>query len=57
MGRETINSSDDPILKQDMPAALHRVESAAKLLEEASSLLKADPYSQPARSVQVTLVY
>ncbi|XP_069941010.1 vinculin-like isoform X11 [Cherax quadricarinatus] len=49
VGRETINSSDDPILKQDMPAALHRVESAAKLLEEASSLLKADPYSQPAR--------
>lgn len=49
VGRETINSSDDPILKQDMPAALHRVESAAKLLEEASSLLKADPFSQPAR--------
>ncbi|XP_076039734.1 vinculin isoform X11 [Oratosquilla oratoria] len=49
VGRETINSSDDPILKQDMPAALHRVESAAKLLEEASSLLKVDPYSQPAR--------
>lgn len=49
VGRETINSSDDPILKQDMPAALNRVESAAKLLEEASSLLKADPYSQPAR--------
>ncbi|XP_045121456.1 vinculin-like isoform X7 [Portunus trituberculatus] len=49
VGRETINSSDDPILKQDMPAALHRVESASKLLEEASSLLKADPYSQPAR--------
>nr|XP_045625422.1 vinculin-like isoform X16 [Procambarus clarkii] len=49
VGRETINSSDDPILKQDMPAALHRVESAAKLLEEASSLLKSDPYSQPAR--------
>lgn len=49
VGRETINSSDDPILKQDMPAALHRVESAAKFLEEASSLLKADPYSQPAR--------
>ncbi|KAL7645024.1 UNVERIFIED_CONTAM: hypothetical protein RMT77_003394 [Armadillidium vulgare] len=32
-----------------MPAALHRVENASKLLEEASALLKADPYSQPAR--------
>ncbi|KAL7631392.1 UNVERIFIED_CONTAM: hypothetical protein RMT77_018306 [Armadillidium vulgare] len=49
VGKETINSSDDPILKQDMPAALHRVENASKLLEEASALLKADPYSQPAR--------
>ena len=32
-----------------MPAALQRVERAAKLLEEASALLKIDPYSQPAR--------
>uniref|UniRef100_T1J8S2 Vinculin n=1 Tax=Strigamia maritima TaxID=126957 RepID=T1J8S2_STRMM len=49
VGRETISSSDDAILKQDMPAALHRVESASKFLEEASSMLKADPYSGPAR--------
>uniref|UniRef100_A0A4D5R9C1 Vinculin n=1 Tax=Scolopendra viridis TaxID=118503 RepID=A0A4D5R9C1_SCOVI len=49
VGKETINSSDDPILKQDMPQALHRVESASKLLEEASAMLKADPYSGPAR--------
>ena len=32
-----------------MPSALQRVERAAKLLEEASALLKDDPYSQPAR--------
>lgn len=51
VGRETINSSDDPILKQDMPAALHRVEGASKLLEEASGMLKGDPYSGPARYV------
>ena len=51
VGRETINSSDDPILRQDMPASLVRVEQASRLLEEASSMLKADPYSQPARSV------
>lgn len=49
VGRSTIESSEDPILKQDMPAALHRVEGAAKLLEEASALLKGDPFSQPAR--------
>lgn len=49
VGRETINSSDDAILKQDMPAALIRVEGASRLLEEASSMLKADPYSGPAR--------
>ncbi|KAF2353880.1 Vinculin/alpha-catenin [Trinorchestia longiramus] len=49
VGRSTIESSEDPILKQDMPAALHRVEAAARLLEEASALLKSDPYSQPAR--------
>lgn len=49
VGRETINSSDDTILKQDMPAALHRVEDASKLLEEASAMLKLDPFSGPAR--------
>ena len=37
------------ILKQDMPSSLHRVESAARLLEDASGLLKGDPLSQPAR--------
>jgi hypothetical protein len=49
VGRETINSSDDAILKQDMPSALHRVEDASKLLEEASAMLRHDPYSGPAR--------
>ncbi|KAF2882876.1 hypothetical protein ILUMI_23388 [Ignelater luminosus] len=49
VGKETINSSDDPILRQDMPAALVRVEKSSKLLEEASAMLKHDPYSGPAR--------
>ncbi|XP_035220262.1 vinculin-like [Stegodyphus dumicola] len=49
VGRETINSSDDPIFRQEMPAALQRVEKASKLLEEASVMLGCDPYSQPAR--------
>lgn len=49
VGKETINSSDDKILKQDMPSALTRVENASQLLEEASGMLRADPYSGPAR--------
>lgn len=49
VGRETINSSDDAILRQDMPAALVRVEKSSKLLEEASGMLKQDPFSGPAR--------
>ncbi|GFW84382.1 vinculin [Trichonephila clavipes] len=50
VGRETVNSSDDVIFRQDMPNALFRVEKASKLLEEASYLLGRDPYSQPART-------
>lgn len=53
VGRETINSSDDQILKQDMPAALVRVERSSKLLEEASQMLKQDPYSSPARKTLI----
>ncbi|BES98119.1 vinculin [Nesidiocoris tenuis] len=49
VGKETISSSDDPILKHDMPSALERVEKASKYLEEASGMLKNDPYSGPAR--------
>ncbi|XP_023288082.1 vinculin isoform X7 [Orussus abietinus] len=49
VGKETINSSDDALLKQDMPSALQRVEGASRLLEEASDMLKQDPYSGPAR--------
>lgn len=32
-----------------MPTALQRVEGASRLLEEASAMLKQDPYSGPAR--------
>ncbi|KAJ2939403.1 hypothetical protein O0L34_g10834 [Tuta absoluta] len=49
VGHETIESSDDVILRQDMPSALHRVETAATLLQQASDMLRADPYSGPAR--------
>lgn len=49
VGHETIESSDDAILRHDMPGALHRVETAATLLQQASDMLRADPYSGPAR--------
>jgi vinculin len=49
VGYETVNSSDDQILKQDMPPALTRVEESSLLLLDASELLRSDPYSGPAR--------
>lgn len=49
VGYDTINSSEDQILKQDMPPALNRVEEASLLLLQASEMLRADPYSAPAR--------
>lgn len=49
VGHETIESSDDVVLRQDMPGALHRVETAATLLQQASDMLRADPFSGPAR--------
>ena len=45
-----IKNSDDAILMQDMPAALNKVEGAARLLEEASTLSKVDPLSKNARA-------
>ncbi|XP_060566163.1 vinculin-like isoform X2 [Ruditapes philippinarum] len=49
VGYDTINSSDDQILKQDMPPALRRVEESSILLLQASEMLRSDPYSAPAR--------
>lgn len=49
VGRETITGSDDEILKREMPASLTRVENASHLLEDASGMLRGDPFSGPAR--------
>ncbi|KAK3103120.1 hypothetical protein FSP39_016625 [Pinctada imbricata] len=49
VGYDTINSSEDQILKQDMPPALRRVEEASLLLLQASEMLRGDPFSAPAR--------
>jgi len=50
VGREMGETTEDGILKQDMPLAIAKVENAATLLEEASSLSKVDPYSKAART-------
>uniref|UniRef100_A0A183UTC6 Vinculin n=1 Tax=Toxocara canis TaxID=6265 RepID=A0A183UTC6_TOXCA len=49
VGYDTCHSSDDRILQDDMPPALQRVEASSRLLEDACHMLKADPYSGPAR--------
>ena len=49
VGYDTINSSEDHILKQDMPPALVRVEESSMFLIQASDLLRIDPFSGPAR--------
>lgn len=53
VGKDTINKSDDEILRADMPSSLQRVERASKLLEEAAQMLKGDPYSQQARHLLI----
>lgn len=53
VGKDTINKSDDEILRADMPNSLHRVDRASKLLEEAAIMLKNDPYSQQARHLLI----
>jgi vinculin len=53
VGYDTINSSDDQILKQDMPPALKRVEESSHLLLDASEMLRTDPYSGPARKMLI----
>ncbi|KAI8504443.1 hypothetical protein Bbelb_175610 [Branchiostoma belcheri] len=49
VAKETAETSQDVILKQEMPIAYTRVEEASHLLVDASDMLRADPYSRPAR--------
>ncbi|ESN97209.1 hypothetical protein HELRODRAFT_187353 [Helobdella robusta] len=49
VGYETINNSEDEILKQDMPPSLTRVEESCMLLVAAAEMLKDDPLSPAAR--------
>lgn len=45
VGYETVETSDDLVLKQEMPPALKRVQEACVYLEEASHILKKEPTS------------
>ena len=53
VGKETIDKSEDEILRADMPQSLQRVERASKLLEEAARVLRLEPHSQRARSLLI----
>ena len=53
VGRDTAASTDDKILKQEMPPSLERVEESAKQLYQAAMILKKDPYSQVARKMLI----
>ncbi|XP_037133980.1 vinculin isoform X3 [Syngnathus acus] len=49
VGKETVQTTDDQIMKRDMAPAFIKVENACTKLVKAASMLKADPYSVPAR--------
>ncbi|XP_059518286.1 vinculin isoform X1 [Myotis daubentonii] len=49
VGKETVQTTEDQILKRDMPPAFIKVENACTKLVQASQMLQSDPYSVPAR--------
>ncbi|XP_076830721.1 vinculin a isoform X2 [Brachyhypopomus gauderio] len=49
VGKETVQTTEDQMMKRDMPPAFIKVENACAKLVEAAQMLKADPYSVPAR--------
>ncbi|XP_046728653.1 vinculin a isoform X2 [Silurus meridionalis] len=49
VGKETVQTTEDQIMKRDMPPAFIKVENACAKLVEAARMLRTDPYSVPAR--------
>ncbi|XP_058882323.1 vinculin-like isoform X1 [Acipenser ruthenus] len=49
VGKETVQTTEDQLMKRDMPPAFIKVENACTKLVQAAHMLKADPYSVPAR--------
>nr|XP_057914913.1 vinculin-like isoform X5 [Doryrhamphus excisus] len=49
VGKETVQTTEDQVLKRDMPPAFIKVENSSSKLVQAAHMLKTDPYSVPAR--------
>uniref|UniRef100_A0A673FTP7 Vinculin n=1 Tax=Sinocyclocheilus rhinocerous TaxID=307959 RepID=A0A673FTP7_9TELE len=49
VGKETVQTTEDAIMRRDMPPAFIKVENACTKLVQAALMLKADPYSVQAR--------
>ncbi|KAK2866781.1 hypothetical protein Q7C36_002837 [Tachysurus vachellii] len=49
VGKDTVQTTEDAIMKRDMPPAFIKVENACTKLVQAAQMLKSDPYSVPAR--------
>ena len=49
VGKDTVSSSQDSNLKNEMPKSLAVIEKAADLLEKACHEMKSDPFSQNGR--------
>ncbi|XP_034753827.1 vinculin-like isoform X6 [Etheostoma cragini] len=49
VGKETVQTTEDQVMKRDMPPAFIKVENSSSKLIQAAQMLKADPYSVPAR--------
>ncbi|KAJ8406731.1 hypothetical protein AAFF_G00296470 [Aldrovandia affinis] len=49
VGKDTVQTTEDQIMKRDMPPAFIKVENACGKLVQAAQMLKSDPYSVPAR--------
>ncbi|XP_029031813.1 vinculin-like isoform X4 [Betta splendens] len=49
VGKETVQTTEDQLMKRDMPPAFIKVENSCSKLVQAAQMLKADPYSVPAR--------
>ncbi|KAM9804036.1 vinculin-like isoform 2-T2 [Neosynchiropus ocellatus] len=49
VGKETVQTTEDQLMKRDMPPAFIKVENSSSKLVQAAQMLKADPYSVPAR--------
>ncbi|XP_007896872.1 vinculin a isoform X3 [Callorhinchus milii] len=49
VGKETVQTTEDQVMKRDMPPAFIKVENACAKLIQAAQMLKDNPYAVPAR--------